>query len=440
MARPPKLTPMPPADPSVEPTGSAPASGLPRGDDEAVTGSGAVVVGVGAAARWCSDLVVDLGEGHPSSHGLLRLAVRFGTGDPAAGAAPDGSPKVARILTAEPIVGHLHRGVEKLYEARDYRQILALANRHDWHSSYHGELGVALAVERLLGLEVPERATWLRTLLAEYTRIVHHLAFLDHLPLPGGGPLVGLHELRERLLAVLEAGTGGRMHVMVLRIGGLVADVPAGWFASVAEVMTEVAAALPRIDAALAESRATEALRGVGTITAATACGYGVLGVASRAAGMPLDLRRDDPYLAYGELFGGRGDPTGGAPGRVVTRGEGDGLARMQVLAEQCAVSVDLVLACLDRLRSMAPGPIDVRLPRVLRVPEGSTYVVTEAPAGHAGWLLVSRGEKTPWRLAMRTPSFAAVSALPAVLPGHRLQDLAPVLGSLCFVLGDVDR
>lgn len=388
-----------------------------------------LVAGVGAGARWCSDLVIDLGDGHPSTHGLLRLALRL----------EDGA-----IVAADPLVGHLHRGVEKLYEVRDYRQILALANRHDWHSSYHGELGVALVVEGMLGLEVPERATWLRTLLAEYTRVVHHLTFLDHLPLPGEGPLVGLADLRERLVTVLDAATGGRMHVMAVRIGGLVADVPAGWFDAVEAAMADVRATLPAVTEALATPRATATLRGVGTISAEVALGYGVLGVASRAAGLELDLRRDEPYLAYGELFGpgagaqtGPGDPF---PGRVVTRSEGDALARMEVLAEQCAVAVDLVQACLRRLRSLPPGPIDVRLPKVLRLPEGSRYVVTEAPTGHAGWYLVSRGEKTPWRLAMRTPSFAALSALPAVLPGHRLQDLAPVLGSLCFVIGDVDR
>ncbi|MBW3084828.1 NAD(P)H-quinone oxidoreductase subunit H [Austwickia sp. TVS 96-490-7B] len=385
-----------------------------------------IVVGIGAAARWCSDIVLELGEDHPTAHGLLRLAVHL-DGD---------NPADARIVTAEPLVGHLHRGVEKLFEVRDYRAILALANRHDWHSSYAGELGIALGVEAMLGLEVPARATWLRTLLAEYTRIIHHLTFLAHAPLPGG--LLPdddtLHQLRERLVTGLESATGGRMHPMVLRIGGLVADMPAGWFAQVEEDVAAVRAALPRLQDALVSPRVVTATRGIGVLDATTATAYGALGVISRAAGLATDLRRDEPYLAYDVLFG----PDG--PGRVVTAEHGDTLARWDVLAGQCAVSIDLVTACLDELRQMAPGPVDVRLPKVLRVPEGSHYVSTEAPAGHAGYLIVSRGEKTPWRLAMRTPSFAAASALPHVLPGHRIADLAPIIGSLCLVVGDIDR
>ncbi|GAB76950.1 NADH dehydrogenase subunit D [Austwickia chelonae] len=377
------------------------------------------IVGIGAGARWCSDTVIDLGEGHPSSHGLLRLALRL-----------DGE----RIATAEPIVGHLHRGVEKLFEVRDYRQILALANRHDWHSSYAGELGIALGVEHMLGLEVPTRATWLRTLLAEYTRIVHHLEFLDRMPLPGNEPLLGLHPLRERLLTVLETATGGRMHVMIVRIGGLAQDMPAGWFAQVSDVMAQVRAVLPELTEALAHDRVTTATRGVALLDQDTARAYGVLGPGSRAAGIDVDLRRDEPYLAYGELF------VPGGPGRVVTRDDGDALARHQVLAGQIEVSVDLVEACIDRLLALPPESIDVRLPKVLRVPEGAHYVSTEAPAGHAGYLIVSHGEKTPWRLAMRTPSFAAASALSTVLVGTRVRDLAAALGSFYFVIGDIDR
>ncbi|WP_116112453.1 NADH-quinone oxidoreductase subunit D [Austwickia chelonae] len=377
------------------------------------------IVGIGAGARWCSDAVIDLGEGHPSSHGLLRLALRL-----------DGE----RITSAEPLVGHLHRGVEKLFEVRDYRQILALANRHDWHSSYAGELGIALGVEHMLGLEVPTRATWLRTLLAEYTRIVHHLEFLDRMPLPGNARLLGLHPLRERLLTVLESATGGRMHVMIVRIGGLSQDMPAGWFAQVSQVIAQVRAVLPELNQALAEERVLAATRGVALLDQDHAQAYGTLGPISRAAGIDIDLRRDEPYLAYGELF------APGGPGRVITRHEGDALARHQVLAEQIEVSVELVEACIDRLRSLPAEGIDVRLPKVLRVPEGAHYVSTEAPAGHAGYLIVSHGEKTPWRLAMRTPSFAAASALSAVLVGTRIQDLAAALGSFYFVIGDIDR
>ena len=358
-----------------------------------------VVAGVGAAARSRSDLVLELGPHHPSTHGSLRLRLEL-----------DGYV----VVTAEPLVGALHRGAEKLFEARDYRQVLVLANRHDWLSAFNNEVGIALAVERMLGMEVPPRAVWLRTLLCELNRVLSHLAFL-----PGGSPgALSLLPVREALQAVLEEATGGRVHHVFTRVGGVREDIPAGWPSRCAAAVAAVRAALP-VDLLMLG-------HGLGVLTLPHALSYGVSGPVGRASGLDLDLRRDEPYLAYGALD---------VP--VILRQDGDAAARFACLRDQVHVSLDLVDACLAQLPG---GPVNVRLPKTVRAPEGATYVWTENPSGLQGYLLVSRGEKTPWRLAMRTASFSNVSALPAVLPGCRVQDLPLVLASFFFVVGDIDK
>jgi NADH-quinone oxidoreductase subunit D len=289
--------------------------------------------------------------------------------------------------------------------------VLMLANRHDWLSAFNNEVGVALAVERMLRMEVPARATWLRTLLCEVNRVLSHLMFLGYLD-------PAFVRLRAPLQRVLEEATGGRVHVVYTRVGGVHEDVPPGWEDSCRSALDEVRAGLPQVS--------LDALVGVGVLTPEVALAHGVSGPVARAGGVDLDLRRDDPYLAY---------PSLDVP--VVLGVAGDAAARFGCLLRQVEVSLDLAAQCLDALPG---GPVNVRLPKNLRVPEGATYAWTEAPSGAAGYYLVSRGATTPWRLAMRTASFNNVAALPAVLPGCRVQDLPALLASLFFVVGDVDK
>ena len=338
-----------------------------------------------------------------------------------------------RIVAAEAVVGAMHRGAEKLFEVRDYRQAMVLANRHDWLSAFSNELGVALAVERMLGLDVPVRATYARTLLAELNRVLSHLAFLGSFPLEGGPVGYYAFDEREAVQRVMEEMCGGRMHYMAVQVGGLKQDLPEGWLARVVDAIAVVRRGLAPFEELLRDDSFRSATRGVGVLTRDTALAHGVSGPVGRASGLDADLRRDEPYLAYAELAG-----TGVL--RVVTRDEGDVLARLEVLLEQVHVSLDLVAACVSLLVEVAPGPISVRLPKVLRAPEGHTYCWTEGPLGLSGYLLVSRGEKTPWRLKMRTPSFAHVAALGEVLPGQRLGDVVAILASMFYVVGDVDR
>jgi NADH-quinone oxidoreductase subunit D len=433
---------------------------------EAVTSSWAA--GPGGSPDGSStadgDLLINLGEGHPSGHGMLRLRLTL-EGD--------------RIVTADPVIGYVHRGAEKLFEARDYRQIIVLANRHDWLGAFASELGVVLAAERLAGIEVPPRGVWARTLLAELNRVLSHLAFLGSYPpelargadgtagagagaagapaagatgagsagLAAGagaeeiagpaeaeiaGPAEAAARARELLQSIMEEISGGRMHYMFNRVGGLKEDLPEGWLGRVGAAAAGVRADLPRIGAIVRGSeRFRGRTRGVGVLTGEQVRQFGVSGPAARASGVDFDLRRDEPYLAYEELAG---------PLRVITRSEGDCLARFECLLDQVAVSLDLVDACASTLASLPPGPLSARIPKVLKIPEGHTYAWTEGPLGLNGYYLVSRGGKTPWRLKVRSASFSNVQVLGELLPGHRVADLSPILGSMFFVVGDMDR
>ncbi|WP_030452953.1 NADH-quinone oxidoreductase subunit D [Herbidospora cretacea] len=378
-----------------------------------------IVVGMGAGAKELAteDMILNIGPQHPSTHGVLRLRLTL-----------DGE----RIGTAEPIIGYMHRGAEKLFEVRDYRQIIVLANRHDWLSAFANELGVVIAVERMLGMEVPVRAVWARTLLAELNRVLNHLMFLGSYPLELGAitPLFYAFRERETLQAVMEEISGGRMHYMFNRVGGLKEDLPEGWMSRTRQAVADVRRRLPDIENLISGNEIFLArTRGVGVLTPETIRQYGVSGPIARASGVDWDLRRDDPYLAYGEL-----------PVKVVTRDAGDCHARFEVLLDQVKVSLDLADACLDRLADLPPGPINQRLPKILKVPEGHTYAWTESPLGINGYYLVSRGEKTPWRLKLRSASFNNIQVLREMLPGHLVADMVAILGSMFFVVGDIDK
>lgn len=381
-----------------------------------------LTVGVGGDGLHSADLVLNIGPQHPATHGVLRLQITV-----------DGE----RILRADPIVGYMHRGAEKLFEVRDYRQIIVLANRHDWLSAFSNELGVVLGVEKMVGMEVPPRAVWARTLLAELNRVLNHLMFLGAYPLELGAitPIFYAFREREELQAVMEEISGGRMHYMFNRVGGLKDDLPVGWLDRVRTAIAAVRRRLPDLEGLIVGN---EILRGrtagVGVLQQDLASAYGVSGPVARAGGLDLDLRRDEPYLAYHELF------APGGPGRVITRTAGDALARLECLLDQVPVSLDLAEACVDTLKSLDRGPINVRLPKVLRVPEGHIYTWTENPLGLNGYYLVSRGDKVPWRLKLRSASFGNVQVLSQILPGCLISDMVSILGSMFFVVGDVDK
>ncbi|SDS48267.1 NADH-quinone oxidoreductase subunit D-related protein [Microlunatus soli] len=385
---------------------------------------GSPAIGTVATPEPHGVLLLDLGADHPSRAGLLEL--RIWRGSDAAG--------TGVVERAEVVVGAMHRGVEKLYEVRDYRQILMLADRHDWQAPAAAELSIALACERLLGLQVPERATWLRTLLAEHTRLLSHLGFLGYL-WHRTGDSSPVHELRERLRNLLQRWTGNRVHPMINRLGGLAADVDDGWLDDEAALMIMVRSVADAAAQLLAEPGLSAGSAAIPALTPALISEYGVSGPAARAAGVDLDLRRDQPYLCYAELRAELTDQHGLAAELPA----GTAAARLATMIDELRNSATMINTMTQRLRAI-PGPVGVRLAKIVKLPEGEIYAATEAPLGMAGCYVVSRGEKTPWRLKLRTPSFNNVSALEAMLPGCPVSELELALASVGYVVGDIDK
>ncbi len=359
-------------------------------------------------------ILLDLGPEHPSQAGLIEL--RLWAEDDV-------------ITTARVVVGAMHRGAEKLFEVRDYRQILMLADRHDWQAPFFGELAVALVCEEMMGLAVPDRAIWLRTLLAEHTRILSHCGFLSYVPhrIPGDP---GLRRLREDLRTQTLRLTGNRIHPMATRIGGLAVDADDAWLQAERQVATQAARAAEAVLTMIESPPFAGLTSGVGLLDQETIQQFGVSGPAARASGVDLDMRLQLPYLAYRELADLIAPPV---------RRSGDAQSRLALLAEELTISASLIIACIDRLEEL-PGPVSVKLGKIIRVPEGEAYSAIEAPLGIAGVFLVSRGEKTPWRLKLRTPSFNNVSSLERVLVGVRTEALEATLASIGYVVGDIDK
>lgn len=354
--------------------------------------------------------ILDLGPRHPMNAGMLELAV----------ATRDGI-----IEAVDPRPGAGHRGAEMLFEVRDYRQALSLANRHDWQAPFFGELALAGLVERELGVEIPPRAVWLRTALAEHFRVHSHLGFLSFVGWRLGRGDLATDDVREHLRARALELTGNRVHPMAIRLGGVAVDVDAAWVAAELATLAEATALAGRI----AEAVATSGLgAGVAPVDDAAVRGFGLSGPTARASGHPADLRRDEPSLAYGDLRGLL-DP--------VVPTTGDAAARFLGWAAEVGQSARLVEAALS---SLPASELAVKLPKVVKLPEGDAYLAVEAPLGRAGVFVVSRGDRTPWRLHLRTPSFAHVSAWPHVLPGTPASDLDVAVASLPYVPGDLDK
>ena len=361
---------------------------------------------------------IPLGPDHPTLDGLpsIHLGVADGV-----------------VTSAEWIPGTVHRGAEKLFESRDYRQILMLVDRHDWLSAFCSEIGVVVGAERALGLTPPERAQHLRILLCELTRIAHHLAFLA--PLPGDLPeswRARAWGWRAEILDLIEAATGHRVHPMFCQVGGVRADVDAQWVrrmstAAAAWTAQGPGAALAALDSPDLAAVLDSAYAGVAVLSTENALGFGASGPVARASGVDLDLRRDDPYLPYPQFA-------------VPTAAEGDARARIRLLLDELAPSTGLVTWAAERLAGSTGAPVDVRLPKVVRIPEGSTYTWTENPTGINGYLLVSRNDRTPWRLKLRSAGFGNAAAMGAALQGTAVTDLPAAIASFLIVCGDVDR
>jgi len=360
------------------------------------------------------EMNLNVGPQHPATHGVLRIVLDL-----------DGE----KIVRAQPIIGYMHRGFEKLAEARDYRQIIALVNRHDWLSAFNNELGVAMAVERMMELEVPERAQWIRVLMAEWNRILNHLMFVGSFGLELGAitPVFFAFREREDIQHLMESATGGRLHFTYNRVGGLKEDLPRGFLKASKQLTKTIRVRNEEYrDLLFGNEIFVARTKGVGVLDPAVALDYGVTGPTLHASGVAEDVRVTEPYAVYDRL-----------DVRVPVGTAGDSYDRFKVLLDRIDVSCDLIDQVIEGLPS---GPVNVKLPKIVKAPEGATYVRTENPLGQTGYYLVSDGKKNPWRLKMRTPSFSNVQMIPHLLEGALLPDMIAILGSVFFVVGDVDR
>ncbi len=361
------------------------------------------------------DMVLNIGPQHPATHGTLRVVVKL-----------DGE----RVIAADPVIGYMHRGYEKLTEYRSYPQVTTLINRIDWLSSFANEVPFIDAAEQLMDIEAPPRAIYIRTILTELSRIATFLLFLGEMGLQVGAITPAFYGFRDRehVLNLIETVTGGRFHPNFNRIGGLKDDLPAGWIAETRRIMDIVFESCDMFEGLVAGNEIfEERTKGIGIIPADVGKAYGVSGANLRASGVDWDLRRDGkPYLAYPDI-----------DFKVWTHPGGDSWSRYWVRLQETRESARIVLSLLDQLPA---GPLMAKVPRIIKVPEGESWVNVENPLGEMGYYVISKGGIGPFRVKIRSASFSNVSILPWLLKGVYVPDVITILASLYFILGDIDR
>ncbi len=360
-------------------------------------------------------MTLNIGPQHPATHGTLRIVARL-----------DGE----QVIEAEPIMGYMHRGYEKLTEVRTYPQVTTLVNRIDWLGSFANEVPFILACERLMGVEAPPRAQWIRTILFEMARMAHLTLFLGDLGVQLGAltPVFYAFRDREHMLNQIESATGGRFHPNFDRIGGVKDDLPAGWIAESKLAVKKIRAFCDEIEGLLFGNEIFQArTRGIGVIPADVGLSYGLSGANIRGSGVDWDIRRDNPNgLVYDQC-----------DWKVWTHPDGDAFARSWVRLQEVRESCIIVDQLLD---SIPKGPIMAKVPRIIKVPAGEAYVATENPLGEMGYYVISKGDLTPFRVKIRSASFSNMSITPWVLKGTFVPDVITILASLYFILGDIDR
>ena len=360
-------------------------------------------------------MTLNLGPQHPATHGTLRLIARL-----------DGE----QVVSADVVCGYMHRGYEKLTEVRTYPQITTLINRIDWLSHFANEVPFILAAEQLMEVEAPPRAQYIRTAFFEMARIANITLFIGEMGVQLGAitPVFYAFRDREYVLNLLEAATGGRFHPNYDRIGGLKDDLPKGWVAEARSAMQRIRRYCDELEDLLMGNEIFEArTRGVGVIPADVGLSYGLSGANIRASGVDWDLRRDeDSPLVWKDL-----------DWRVWTHPDGDSFARYWVRLQETREATKIVEQCLDGLPA---GPIQAKVPRIIKVPAGEAWVHTENPLGEMGYYVVSQGGLGPFRVKIRSASFNNISIIPWLLKGVYVPDIITILASLYFILGDIDR
>lgn len=361
------------------------------------------------------EMIINFGPQHPSTHGVARLVGHM-----------DGE----RCIKIEPVIGYLHRGIEKLSENRTHLQIIPLLDRMDYISSMQNHWGFILAVEELMEIKVPERAEYIRIIVSEIQRIANHLLSTASFGADLGAWTVMMYGFRERemMLDLLEMVAGQRMLYNYMRIGGVKDDLPEGFEEKCRENLDKVETAIEGYKTYFYNNMIFDKrTKGVGKMTPEEALNYGITGPMLRATGVPYDLRRDDPYSIYDRF-----------EFDIITENHGDVWDRFHVRFREMFESIKIVRQALDGLPQ---GEIKAKVPKVLKTPEGEVYTHIEHPKGELAYYLISKDKGTgPYRLKIRTPSFCNLSGFGEFAKGSFIADMFANFASLDIVLGDVDR
>jgi NADH-quinone oxidoreductase subunit D len=387
-------------------------------------------------------LQVNFGPNHPSTHGVLRLIVDLNGEE---------------VVGLSAVIGYLHTGFEKSMEQKTWWKGITYPERIDYVAFQNNELVFVLAIEKLLSLEVPEKATWMRMLLCELNRIHSHLVYLGTAALELGAISMFWYAFRERdtILDLSEMVAGTRMHTRYFQTGGLAEDIPPGFFPECRKFVEWMPQAIDDYEQLLSANEIwLERTKGIGLLSAEDAIALGQSGPILRSSGVNWDLRKAEPYLAYDQV-----------DFRVPVYDGGDVYDRYKVRVDEMRESTRIVAQCLDRLEQMEGEPWIVDDRKVVlpprhelhtsmeslihhfkivtegyRVPEGEVYVAIESPRGESGCYVVSDGGARPWRVKFRAPSFVALEATATCMTSSYVADLIAIVGSLDSVMGDTDR
>ncbi|MBI2165124.1 MAG: NADH-quinone oxidoreductase subunit D [Chloroflexi bacterium] len=361
------------------------------------------------------ELMINMGPQHPSTHGVFRMVVWV-----------DGE----RIVNMEPYIGYLHRGSEKLSEGELYNQVITLFDRLDYVSNFNNELTFCMAIEKLMGVQVPERAQYIRVIMCELNRIASHLLFYGTFGLDVGAmtPIMYGFRDRERIQSIFEAVSGARLMHNYFRVGGLRQDVPSDFRERMERLLPQLEQGVEECDQLLSYNEVFLArTRSIGVLTKEEAIAYGASGPVLRASGVPEDVRVSEPYSVYDRF-----------DFNVPVGKKGDCWDRYYVRVEEMRESLKIIRQVLAQLPD---GPIMAAgVRRIIRPPRGEVYVRTENPRGDFGVFLVSDGTDKPYRVKIRPPSFLNLQAMQAMMRNAYVADVVVILGSVDIVLGEVDR
>lgn len=365
------------------------------------------------------EMVLNMGPQHPSTHGVIRFIVNT-----------DG--EVMRV--AKPDIGYLHRSIEKIAEGLKYPQFMPYTDRIDYLAAMNCNMGYAMTVEKLAGIEVPPRAEHIRVIAAELNRIASHLIAVGTLGLDMGAFTPFMHAIREReaINDLLESLCGARLTFNFVRIGGVAYDLPHEFAEKTIEFLDHFVPLVDEYNRLLSYNRIfVKRLAEVAVVSGREAIDYGLVGPNLRASGVKWDLRRGEPYSIYPELE--FDVPVGtGEKGKV-----GDCFDRYMVRIREMLESAKIVKQCLA---AIPEGPVQTKLPATLKVPEGEAYVRTESARGELGYYAISDGSDKPYRLKIRTGSFTAMGIVEHVSQGLMIADLVALIGSLDVVAPEIDR